>query len=143
MPLHVLALHCDLDASGKTAKLAKHLISCGGNPEARAPLLSPGDGVVVPALGVPWGRRLPAAMADPSAQRMVIRHDLMPLHWAAERGAVGVIRALLASGVNVSSMDVDAISPASMAAESKFLARRTDLVDTIIRLLVMDAGAGS
>lgn len=143
MPLHVLALHCDLDASGKTAKLAKHLISCGGNPEARAPLLSPGDGVVVPALGVPWGRRLPAAMADPSAQRMVIRHDLMPLHWAAERGAVGVIRALLASGVNVSSMDVDGISPARMAAESKFLARQTDLVDTIIRLLVMDAGAGS
>ncbi|RYO92561.1 hypothetical protein DL766_002358 [Monosporascus sp. MC13-8B] len=136
-PLHVLALHCDLDVTGKAAELAKHLISRGADPEARAPLLSPGNRQVVPSLGMPWGYRLRDAMADPSAQRMVIRHDLTPLHWAAERGAVGVIRALLANGVNVSSMDVDGISPARMAAESKFLERRTDLVDTIIDLLTL------
>ncbi|RYP26125.1 hypothetical protein DL767_008165 [Monosporascus sp. MG133] len=140
-PLHVLALHCDLDVTGKAAELAKHLISRGVDPEARAPLLSPGNREVVPSLGMPWGYRLRDMMADPSAQRMVIRHDLMPLHWAAERGAVGVIRALLANGVNVSSMDVGGISPARMAAESKFLERRTGLVDSIIDLLV-GAGAG-
>ncbi|RYP48335.1 hypothetical protein DL768_005754 [Monosporascus sp. mg162] len=98
-PLHVLALHCDLDVTGKVAELAKHLISRGADPEARAPLLSPGNREAVPSLGMPWGYRLRDAMANPSAQRMVIRRDLMPLHWAAERGAIGVIRALLANGV--------------------------------------------
>ncbi|RYP82415.1 hypothetical protein DL769_001669 [Monosporascus sp. CRB-8-3] len=135
-PLHVLALYCDLDVTGKAAELAKHLISRGADPEARAPLLSPGNREVVPLLGMPWGYRLRDTMADPSAQRMVIRRDLMPLHWAAERGAVGVIRALLANGVNVSLMDVNGISPARLATESKFLERRTDLIDKIIDLLV-------
>ncbi|RYP70044.1 hypothetical protein DL771_005735 [Monosporascus sp. 5C6A] len=140
-PLHVLALHCDLDVTGKAEELAKHLILRGADPEARAPLLSPDNTVVVPSLGMPWGYRLRDAMADPSAQRMVIRRDLMPLHWAAERGAVGVIRALLANGVNFSSMELDGISPARMAAESKFLERQTDLVDNIIDLLLA-AGSG-
>ncbi|KAL5349116.1 hypothetical protein ACLOAV_005404 [Pseudogymnoascus australis] len=142
-PLHVLALHCDLDETGKAAELAKDLISRGADPEARAPLLSPANRN--PSLGVrwgiPWGGRLRDTMGDPSAEGMIIRYDMMPLHWAAERGAVGVIRALLANGVNFSSMDVGGTSPARMAAESMFLKRRTDLVDNIINLLV-GAGAG-
>ncbi|KFY68783.1 hypothetical protein V496_00798 [Pseudogymnoascus sp. VKM F-4515 (FW-2607)] len=136
-PLHVLALHCDLDETGKAAELAKDLISRGADPEARAPLLSPANrnhslGV---RWGIPWGGRLRDTMGDPSAEGMIIRYDMMPLHWAAERGAVGVIRALLAIGVNFSSMDVGGTSPARMAAESMFLKRRTDLVDNIINLL--------
>ncbi len=141
-PLHVLALHCDLDVTGKVAEFAKDLISRGADPEALAPLLTPANKVSssdVPR-GMPWGYRLRDTMTDPSVKRMVIRHDMMPLHWAAERGAVGVIRALLANGVNFSSMEVDGTSPARMAAESMFLKKQTDLVDNIINLLV---GAGA
>ncbi|GJC89958.1 ankyrin-3 [Colletotrichum liriopes] len=140
-PLHGLALHCDSDANGKAADLTNDLIARGVDPEARACLLSPAPKVVVPSLGMPWGYRLRGAMADPSTQRMVIRPALTPVYWAAERGAVGVIRTLLAHGVDVSSGDMDGISPARMAAESKFLERQPALVDKLIELLLA-AGAG-
>ncbi|KAL5317168.1 hypothetical protein ACEPPN_014263 [Leptodophora sp. 'Broadleaf-Isolate-01'] len=144
-PLHGLALHCDPDASGKAADLTNDLIACGVNPEARACLLSPTAESVLPSLGLPWGYRLRGAMVDPSAEknRMVILPALTPIYWAAQRGALGVIRTLLAHGVDVSSMDVDgiSISPARMAAESKFLERQPVLVDNIIGLLLA-AGAG-
>ncbi|RYP05240.1 hypothetical protein DL764_003947 [Monosporascus ibericus] len=134
--LHVLALYCNLDVTGKAEELAKHLISRGADP-----LLSPDNREVFPFWGMPWGYRLRDAMADPSVRCMVIRRDLTPLHWAAECGAVGVIRALLANGVNSSSMELDGISAARMAAESKSLKRRTDVVDIIIDLLLA-AGSG-
>lgn len=78
-------------------------------------------------------------MANPSAWEMAIRHDMTPLHWAAERGAVGVIKALLAKGVDVSSMDVDGALPARMAVESKIMKTQASAADNIINLLV---GAG-
>ncbi|KFY22504.1 hypothetical protein V493_06548 [Pseudogymnoascus sp. VKM F-4281 (FW-2241)] len=68
---------------------------------------------------VPWGFRLRDKMADTSA-RDVIRHGLMPVHWAAERGAVGVIKALLASGANASITDTNGAYPARIAADSIF-----------------------
>lgn len=142
-PLHGLALHCDPDTSGVAADLTNDMIARGVNPEARARLLSPAADLVVPSLGLPWGYRLRRAMADPSTQRMVIRPALTPLYWAAERGAVGVVRTLLVHGVDVSSVDVDgiSISPARMAAESKFLARQPGIVDNLIEILLA-AGAG-
>ena len=55
------------------------------------------------------------------------------------RSAVGVIRALLANGVDVSSMDVDGAFPARMAAESMNLEGQAGVADNFINLLV---GAG-
>ncbi|KAH6608263.1 ankyrin repeat [Trichoderma cornu-damae] len=140
-PLHGLALHCDDDVMGRAADLAKDLISRGVDPEARAPLLSPGAREAVPSLSLPWGYRLRDAMANPATQKTIVRPGLTPLYWAAERGAVGVVRALLAHGVDVSSTGVDGISPTRMAAESKFLKKRPELVDDLIGLLLA-AGAG-
>ncbi|KFY37054.1 hypothetical protein V495_07416 [Pseudogymnoascus sp. VKM F-4514 (FW-929)] len=143
-PLHVLALY--LDVAGKAEEFAKDLISRGVDPEARALLLSPPS--IVPRLyyvcwSLPWGYRLRDVMADPPVEKWIVRSNMMPLHWAAERGAVGVIKALLSSGVDVPAMDVDGTlvdvdgtSPAKIAAESMFLKKRTESVDNIINLIV-------
>ncbi|KAL5344787.1 hypothetical protein ACLOAV_010184 [Pseudogymnoascus australis] len=141
-PLHVLALY--LDVAGKAEEFAKDLISRGADPEARALLLSPPSSVLrsyYVRRSMPWGYRLRGVMADPPVKKLIVRSNMMPLHWAAERGAVGVIKALLSSGVDVSAMDVDGTSPARMAAESKFLEGKPDLVKDIINLLI-DARAG-
>ncbi|KAK1994858.1 ankyrin repeat protein [Colletotrichum falcatum] len=140
-PLHGLALHCDPDESGEVADLANDLIARGVDPEGLAPLLSPCANKVVPSLGLPWGYRLRGAIADPSSQEMVIRPSLTALYWAAERGAIGVLKALLAHGVDISSANADDISPTRMAAESKFLQRKPEIVDNLIELLLA-AGAG-
>ena len=139
--LHGLTLYCDPDVSSKVAEFTRDLVSRGANMEARARLLSPDAKVVVPSRGIPWGYRLRDAMADPSALRMVVRPGLTPIYWAAERGAIGVIRTLLAYSVNVSLTDIDRISPTRMAAESKFLERQSELIDDMIKLLLA-AGAG-
>lgn len=146
-PLHALALHCDPDTNGQAADLAHDLIACGVDPEARARLISPAAEAAAPSLGLPWGYRLRGVLANPLTERdackIIIRPVLTPLYWAAERGALGVIRTLLAHGVDVSSVDVDgiSISPTRMAAESNFLKRQPGLVDSTIELLLA-AGAG-
>jgi ankyrin repeat protein len=134
-PLHVLALH--FDETGKAEELAKDFILRGIDAEAPAPLLGLPNQVYSNPMrsGVPWGYRLRDKMADTSA-RNIIRHGLMPVHWAAERGAVGVIKALLANGVNVSITDTSGVSPARIAAESIFLKMRTGTASNIIILLV-------
>jgi ankyrin repeat protein len=142
-PLHGLALHRndDDDESGKAADLTRDLIFRGVDPEARARLLSPDSSAASPLDNLPWDCRLRNAGLDPSTQETIIQPDLPPVYWAAERGAIGVMKALLAHGVNVSSMDEDYISPARMAAESKFLKRKPMLVNSMIELLLA-AGAG-
>ncbi|KAK0382859.1 hypothetical protein NLU13_8775 [Sarocladium strictum] len=102
-PLHALALHYDDQRSGDIAGFTRDLIIRGVDPEARAPLLSPVAKRGYWEPNVPWGRRLPSAMEEPSTVKMIKKPDLPPLHWAAERGAVGVIRGLLSHGVSVSS----------------------------------------
>ena len=71
---------------------------------------------------------------------MIIRHDMMPLYWAVERGAIrrhqDAISQWRQAFVNGRGRETSA---ARMAAESMFLNRQTDLVDNIISLLV---GAG-
>lgn len=141
-PLHVLALY--LNVASKAEEFAKDLISRGADLEARALLLSPPSSVLrlyYVCWSMPWGYRLQGVIADPPAKKWIVRSNMMPLHWAAERGAVGVIKALLSSGVDVPAMDVDGTSPAKMAAELKFLEGKPDLVKEIINLLI-DARAG-
>ncbi|KKP06077.1 hypothetical protein THAR02_01858 [Trichoderma harzianum] len=140
-PLHVLSLHRDKDINGKMADLTRKLISRGINPEARARLLRLDSDTIAPFLDLPWGHRTRGVMADAPTHNMVIQPALAPLYWAAQRGAVGVVKALLAHGVDVSSMDDQGISAARMAADSKFLERQPELVETIIGLLLA-AGAG-
>ncbi|OTA08323.1 hypothetical protein A9Z42_0092800 [Trichoderma parareesei] len=141
-PLHALSLHRDGDVRETMAGFARDLLLRGVNPESCARMLSPDKRTVVPSLGLPWGgHHLRDAMANPSAQRLELLPAMTPLYWAAIRGAVGVVRALVAHGVDVSSMDEDGISPTRMAAESKFLERQSELVEAIIELLLA-AGAG-
>ncbi|ETS04595.1 ankyrin [Trichoderma reesei RUT C-30] len=140
-PLHALSLHRDGDVRETMAGFARDLLLRGVNPESCARMLSPDKRTVVPSLGLPWGHRLRDAMANPSAQRLELLPAMTPLYWAAIRGAVGVVRALVAHGVDVSSMHEDGISPTRMAAESKFLERQSELVEAIVELLLA-AGAG-
>jgi ankyrin repeat protein len=139
-PLHVLALHCDIDLRGKAADLTRELIIRGADPGARAPLLSPQTKYQFLA-SLLWGHRLGDMMGDASETKMLIRPGLTPVYWAAERGALGVIKALVAHGVDLALTGEDQISPARMAAESAFLAKQDDLVDEIV-ILLLAAGSG-
>lgn len=134
--LHALAI--SLDVTGEAEELAKDLLLRGADPGARAPLLGTVDEFVL--WGMPWGYRLQDMMANPSARGIDIRHNMTPLHWAAERGAVGVIMALLAKGVDISSVEVDGAFPARMAAESMNLKGQAGVADNIINLLVIAGG---
>ncbi|KFY45182.1 hypothetical protein V494_01107 [Pseudogymnoascus sp. VKM F-4513 (FW-928)] len=133
-PLHVLTLY--LDPNCEAMEFAKDLISRGVSPEARAPLLSPAPGSYYACWSMPWGYRLRDMMADPATGELVIRHERTPLHWAAERGAIGVMKALLSNGVDVPSTDADENSPVRMAAESMFVGSTPGIVDDITNLLV-------
>ncbi|EHK99821.1 putative Ankyrin-3 [Glarea lozoyensis 74030] len=140
-PLHVLALHCDLDIRGKAADLTRELITRGADPGTRAPLLSTqvkGRQFLTP---LPWGHRLRDVMADPSKMKMIIRPGLTPVYWAAERGALGVIKALVAHGVDLALTGKGQMSPARMAAESEYLREQNNLVDEIVILLLAN-GSG-
>jgi ankyrin repeat protein len=66
---------------------------------------------------------------------MLMQPNRTPLQWAARRGAVGLVEALLAAGVDISVTDASGISPAEMAAGSKLLAMRTEAADAIVQLL--------
>ena len=139
--LHALALHCDLDVRGKIAELATQLITQGVDPAACAPLLTAPAASNPDQLGTPWGHRLREAMMNPSTRRMIMQPNLTPLHWSAQRGAVGVVKALLAAGVDPVVMDAGGVSAIEMAHDSKVLAMRAEAADAIVGLLVGD-GAG-
>ena len=138
--LHALALHCNLDIGGNTAELATQFITRGVDPAARAPLLTHMAASDPDHLGMPWGHRLRDAMMNPSARRMFMQPCLTPLHWAAQRGAVGVVKAVLAANVDVLLTDASGMSPVAMAHNSKVLALRNEAANAIVCLLV---GAGA
>ncbi|KAG9250847.1 ankyrin repeat protein [Emericellopsis atlantica] len=139
-PLHALALHCDLDLRlhvGKVCELTAQLIARGVNPEARAPLLTylrTSDD----QLGMPWGHRVSDTMMNASPRSWIIQPSLTPLHWAAQRGATGVVRALVAAGADISLTDGSGVSALEMARDSKALAVRTEAADVIVGLLWRD-----
>jgi ankyrin repeat protein len=135
-PLHALALYCDTDLRlGQVCELATRLIGSGVDPAARAPLLTPLDTSDPTRLSAPWGHRVSDAMMNPSAHRMILQPSLTPLHWAAQRGAVGVVRALVAAGVDTSTTDAGGVSAIEMARDSKTFVIRTGAADVIIDLL--------
>ncbi|KEY65067.1 hypothetical protein S7711_09860 [Stachybotrys chartarum IBT 7711] len=155
--LHALALHCDLDVRGKVAELTAKLIEQGVDPAARAPLLTyyPNDAAIIrytfgigpnsvsnhnasqpPRLDIPWGHRVREAMMRTSVSYFVIMQpNLTPLQWSAQRGAVGVVRALLATGVDTSVRDANDLSVVDMVCDSKVLAARTEAANAILNLL--------
>ncbi|KAH7303848.1 ankyrin repeat-containing domain protein [Stachybotrys elegans] len=128
--LHALALHCDVDALGRIAEMAVQIIGQGVDPEARAPL--PTLHSAQHRQGMPWGHRLRKAMMDPSVHRLVLQPSLTPLQWAAQHGAVGVVKALLAAGVDATVVDASGTSVVDMVHASYV---QSEVVDVIVALL--------
>lgn len=139
--LHCLALHADHDHDGTVAALAQKLVELGANPLARAPLLSPLNKGW--ASGLPWGQQLESIMAAPAEAGWFIKPAMQPLMWAAENGALGVIRGLLAlqnHSVLVSDGEKGQYA-ARMAMESVWLERQEDLREAVLQTF-LEAGAG-
>lgn len=136
--LYALALHCCLDVRGKMADLVTKFIALGVDPETRASLASPARKLTDDDVSVPWGHRLAKAVmrnSSSSMKRMVVQPNLTPLHWAAQRGAVGVVKALLAAGVDVTVLDMNGMSAAAMAFEVKAVPMLAEAADAIVGLL--------
>lgn len=138
--LHCLALYCDYDFCDRMSDVTKELLLHGANPHAEAILLR-SAAATRPSYGMPWGWRLGEAMASPESLEMVASPKMPVLCWAAERGALGVLKALVAHGLDASSMDGGNLSPTRLAAESPFLKKNPELADRIVTLL-LEAGAG-
>lgn len=135
--LHVLALHCDLDIRGKIADLATWLIMHGIDPVGRAHLMTPVR-TLTSVYFLPWGHRLSELIAKSRGRLVVLQPNLTPLHWAAQCGAVGVVKALLAAGVDVSLADANGRTAAAAtvaASEAKSQPLIKDVAEAIINLL--------
>ncbi|RYP28495.1 hypothetical protein DL767_007174 [Monosporascus sp. MG133] len=144
-PLHCLALHYDRGESDEAAQFASDLILRGADVEARAPFLVEDPKARSPILSrhlrPPWGSRVQGVFRDPSDWHKKIIPDMTPLHWAAQHGALGVVKALLAHGADPSSGSQPGPTPARVAGESTLLERHPELVEEIVELLV-GAGGG-
>ncbi|RYP08580.1 hypothetical protein DL764_001815 [Monosporascus ibericus] len=70
---------------------------------------------------MPWGFRLHGAIQRVAEETGSLERDLALLHWAAEHGAVGVAKVLLAHGADPSARDEAETTPARAALESEYL----------------------
>ncbi|RYP80778.1 hypothetical protein DL770_006098 [Monosporascus sp. CRB-9-2] len=144
-PLHCLALHYDRGESDEAARFANDLILRGADVEARAPFLvedpNARSRTLRHHLRPLWGSSVQQVFRDPSDWGKKIVPGMTPLHWAAQHGAVSVVKALLAHGADPSSGSQPGPTPARVAGESKVLERHPEVVEEIVELLV-GAGGG-
>ncbi|POR32214.1 Ankyrin repeat protein [Tolypocladium paradoxum] len=138
-PLHCLALHLDNDPAGDAAQLAMDFILRGVDVAARAPMLVRDPAGQRPSsghYGRPWGFRVREVMQQLAAtQPDLIKHGRTALHWAAERGAVGITKALLENGADPLAVDASGMAPGRLAAESPWLGDRRDIRHELQRIL--------
>ncbi|RYP05914.1 hypothetical protein DL765_009686 [Monosporascus sp. GIB2] len=140
----------ETDMSATAAVLAQELVSRNDMP----PLDSRAQGFHRPGLwhisyaarldlhgSEPWGYRVSKTIARCSATETdVTKHDLTPLHWAADRGAVGVVKVLIAGGAVLTSKDSTGSTPLKLAMESQSVWRyNTQLLDEL-KTVLQDGG---
>ena len=109
-PLHVLSLHLDAAQDGFAKSLALDLIKLGAPINPPAPALHP----------LHKNHAMSQRFRDPPGQWQ----ELLLLHWAAQHGAVDVVKALIESGVDVTEEDKYGQTAMEVAAGSDFLKER-------------------
>ncbi|RYP74298.1 hypothetical protein DL771_003119 [Monosporascus sp. 5C6A] len=138
----------ETDTSATAAVLAQELVSRDDMP----PLDSRARGFHRPGLwrisdaarldlygSEPWGYRVGKTLARCSATETdVTKYDLTPLHWAADRGAVGVVKVLIAGGAILTSKDSTGSTPLTLAVKSQSLKYGTQLHDELKAVLKDD-----
>jgi ankyrin repeat protein len=148
-PMHCLARYQDGDDRSDLAQLAKQLILCGADIEARATMLSQG----IPEQVHPnktvnslrhcefaWGSEVQEMMELTAGKRGFVRPGLTPLHCAAEHGALGVAKTLLSYGADASAKDPSGSTPAQMAREATLLPASLQLKEKLVQLFIEAGG---
>ncbi|KAH7189675.1 ankyrin repeat-containing domain protein [Fusarium flagelliforme] len=141
-PLHCLAMHCGSYSTDETARLIEMLVSRGNPVNARASFAfdDPSNRPRKRGGGqdIYCSCRELQYLADPVTWGKVIRHDITPLHIAAEFRAIAIARELLKHGADPAAEDSEGNSPARTAGNSSRRYRSEDW-DMMIKLL-LDAG---
>jgi len=130
------------DTSGEATELVEKFISLGADVEAKAE--APMVRKRLNSWSSLYGHSLRQALADQYDEDPTgIVKQLTPLHWAAESGSVGVLKALLKHGANPSARDSQGATPAIRATTSSYyvygkhgVSRRQEVVK-----LLVEAGA--
>ncbi|KAK6836481.1 Ankyrin repeat protein [Apiospora arundinis] len=135
--LHCIGSYPDLDATSDAAALARELMARDGMPSIN--FCARGfDRLWLPRISKkardglygeePWGFRVGKTLARCAAtDTAVVKYGLTPLHWAAERGAVGVAKVLLEAGADPKLRDSTNSTPWKLAAKSGLLDRQDDI----------------
>lgn len=143
-PLHLAAMHLDRYDCNGMGQLAEEIISRGADVQGCVPVAIDGDAAVEHERercrrrrDTPDSLRLRERLQMPLSRRP----GHTTLHLAAARGAIGVVKALLAHGADLSAMD-GKMTPARAAAESEVLSRgNQDVADAVVQLIVEAGGA--
>ncbi|KAK8137170.1 hypothetical protein PG984_005110 [Apiospora sp. TS-2023a] len=132
MALHCIGSYPDLDAPADAAILVGELVALDGMPALVNSCARGFDRLWLPRISKearrdlygeePWGFRVGKTLAQCAAtETAVVKEGLTPLHWAAERGAVGVTKVLLEAGADPELRDSTGSTPRKLAAKSELL----------------------
>ncbi|RYP42509.1 hypothetical protein DL767_000197 [Monosporascus sp. MG133] len=146
-PLYCLGAYFNTYEDGEAAQLASESISRVSDVEARATVLTRdwrsrvGPAIQSELFGsMPWGFRLHESIQRVAEKIGTLKRDLAPLHWAAEHGAVGAAKVLLARGANPSTRDEAESPPARAALESEFLRCNQEVSDELSQRITGHGG---
>ncbi|KAK7995183.1 ankyrin repeat-containing domain protein [Apiospora arundinis] len=147
--LHCIGSYPHLDANADAAVMASELVGLDGMPSIINACARGFDRLWLPRISKearadlygeePWGFRVGKTLARCAAtETAVVKDGMTPLHWAAERGAVGVAKVLLGAGADPNLRDSTGSTPRKLAAKSELLTRQDKIQTKMKELLEGD-----
>jgi ankyrin repeat protein len=135
-PLHCISLYISLGQNEQASAAIARFVSLGADINACAIFLTDTGQRNPKPPSYYWGYQLQEMIMEPARFGIAfVRSKYTPLHFAAAKGSVDMVRALLEHGADPSCRDADGNSAAKIATHSWNLHRRPEVRDEIVKLL--------